>query len=164
MRLSVLVAELGHLMRSNSQRVAFSESCTGGLLSAIVTAEAGVSDFFQGAVVGYANSVKENILGVSKVSLSEFGAVSEKVAEEMANGICEKLGAHWGVAITGIAGPSGGTSEKPVGTVCFAVCGPKLVRAETKHFSGDRGHIQESAAKYALEFLIRCLKNNKKEN
>ncbi len=134
----------------------FAESCTGGLLSATLSSRAGVSSFFKGAVVSYSADVKINILGVSQKSIAEYGEVSVMVAEQMAAGACRSLNCDWSVAVTGIAGPSGGTVDKPVGTVCFAVCGPGIVMSEKKHIPGkDRVAIQQATAHHALEILCK---------
>lgn len=152
--------EVLEIMRSRKQRIAFAESCTGGLLSATVTSNAGVSDVFLGSVVSYGNEVKVDLLEVSNDSIREVGAVSERVAREMAHGAQKNLKSDWAVAITGIAGPSGGSKDKPVGTVWFAVVGPKVEAAEKKQFAGDRIRIQEQSVAHAIGFLKRSLINN----
>lgn len=137
--------------------MAFAESCTGGKLSSAVTEIPGASEVFMGSIVAYANTAKEALLSVSKNSLEKYGAVSEAVALEMAKGARNTMKTNWGVAITGIAGPKGGTPEKPVGTVCFAVVGPNFEEAVTKHFLGSRLEIQSQSVNYAREFLERGL-------
>ena len=152
-----LLDELLVKLRERKSSVGFAESCTGGLLSATVAARAGVSDVYMGAIVSYANHVKQNLLGVSADSLSKYGAVSEVVACEMAQGARRALKCEMSIAITGIAGPSGGTPDKPVGTVCIAVAGPNFERVETKRFQGDRQSIQRQAMQFALKFLVEQL-------
>lgn len=155
-----------HLRRLKNV-VSFAESCTGGKLSAKLTENPGVSDVFMGSVVCYANSAKEDILGVQRDSLIKEGAVSETVALEMAKGAKRVLKSDWSVAITGIAGPDGGTKDKPVGLVCFGVVGPGIEYTEKKLFMSEPGsdqrvRIQEQSAEWALDSLIAhmaCVKN-----
>ena len=147
---------LRHLRRTRN-RVSFAESCTGGKLSARLTEIAGVSDIFMGSVICYANSAKEDILGVLRETLIKEGAVSEASALQMASGAKRVLKSDWAVAITGIAGPDGGTKDKPVGTVCFGVVGPNVEYTEKKLFTGQRVQIQEQSAEWALEILIAQL-------
>ena len=140
--------------------VGFAESCTGGLLSSWVCARPGVSKVFTGAVVSYARSVKNQVLGVPLSLMQTHGEVSLPVAKAMAVGARKALGCDWSVSITGIAGPSGGTPEKPVGTVCFAVVGPGLEHQILKVFpaGGGRQDIQRQAALFAFEFLLSAMR------
>ncbi len=144
-------------LRSLKQTLGFAESCTGGLASATLSEVAGVSDIFLGSVVSYANEVKENLLKVSSGTLKNEGAVSEQVALQMAQGLRNQLKCHWSVSITGIAGPKGGTPDKPVGTVWFAVVGPGFESSRRKQFSGTRREIQKQAVETAFEFLKESL-------
>ena len=144
-------------LRSRKQNVGFGESCTGGLLSATLAAVPGVSDIFLGSIVSYAYQAKEDLLGVSHDSLMKEGAVSETVARQMAQGVRNQLKCHWSVSITGIAGPTGGSPEKPVGTVWFAVSGPGFETAEKKLFSGSRTDIQKQAVEFAVELLLKSM-------
>jgi PncC family amidohydrolase len=144
-------------LRSQKQTVGFGESCTGGLLSATLATVPGVSDIFMGSVVSYAYQAKVDLLGVSWSTLKAEGAVSEAVARQMAHGVRNQLKCHWSVSITGIAGPTGGTEEKPVGTVWFAVGGPGFEAAEKKLFSGSRTDVQEQSVEFALDFLLRSM-------
>jgi nicotinamide-nucleotide amidase len=153
-----LVQALLSELRSRKLTVSFAESCSGGRLSAQVAEVAGVSDVFLGSVVSYSYQAKVDLLGVSWETLNSEGAVSEKVARQMARGCCERLRSSWSVAITGIAGPSGGTEEKPVGTVWFATSGPNFDCAEKKVFSGNRIQIQEQSANFAIELLVKGIK------
>lgn len=153
--LNVLIRSL----REKKLTVSFAESCTGGRLSAFVAEQAGVSDIFLGAVVSYSNEAKVDLLGIRRDTLTNEGAVSEGVARQMAYGVRNKLKSHWSVAITGIAGPSGGTPTKPVGTVCFAVCGPGFEESWRRQFSGSRVEIQQQSVDMAIELLTEALKS-----
>lgn len=146
--------ELLRVLRARDLKIGFAESCTGGLLSGSFARVPGVSDVFLGSVVSYSNQVKIDLLGVSPTTLRFDGAVSERVAREMARGACEHLHVECSIAVTGIAGPSGGTPEKPVGTVWFAVRGPAFEAAVRRQFSGDRDAIQNQAVEFATEFLL----------
>lgn len=151
--------ELVSLLRSRKLTIAFAESCTGGLLSATVASLAGVSDVFMGSVVSYSYEAKVDLLGVQASTLKNEGAVSEGVALQMAQGARKQLQVDIALAITGIAGPTGGTPDKPVGTVCFAVSGPGLAEtAIRKHFSGMRAEVQDASVRFALEYLVLALR------
>lgn len=145
------------VLRRKAWTVGFAESCTGGRLSALVAEVPGVSDVFLGGVVSYSNEVKMKLLDVRPETLRSFGAVSEETAREMARGARTRLGVDVAVAVTGIAGPSGGTPVKPVGMVCFAAAGPGFEVATTQRFGGDRVAIQSQAAEFAMNFLRREL-------
>lgn len=149
------VQKLFQILKSKNATLGAAESCTGGQFSAKITAVPGSSEFFTGAVVSYANSVKEELLKVPQVDLKTDGAVSQKVAEKMAIGVRQLLNCTFSVSITGVAGPGGGTEEKPVGTVWFGISGPKFVKTEKKLFKGDRAQVQLCAVEFALELLIR---------
>ncbi len=142
-------------LRRRGQTLATAESCTGGLVSARLTDVAGASEAFVGGVVSYSNDVKENQLGVPLDVLVEHGAVSEEVARAMAAGARTRLGADWGIGITGIAGPTGGTEDKPVGLVHWAVAGPSGVWAEQRVFRGDRSVVREWSLNSSLDLLRR---------
>lgn len=145
-------------LREKKLSVSFAESCTGGRLSAFLTSQPGVSDIFMGSVVSYSNEVKIDLLGVRRDALKNEGAVSEGVARQMAYGVRNQLKSNWSVAITGIAGPSGGTPTKPVGTVCFAVCGPGFEQSWSRLYSGDRSEIQQQSVDTAIELLTEALR------
>jgi nicotinamide-nucleotide amidase len=145
------------MCRERGLTIATAESCTGGLLGARVTAIPGSSDVYVGGVVAYDNSVKKTLLGVRDASLSEHGAVSEQVAREMAEGCARSLGTRVGMAITGIAGPGGGTAEKPVGTVWIAVAGAGDTRTLGRVYVGDREEIRLRATQASLDQLRRAL-------
>jgi nicotinamide-nucleotide amidase len=142
--------------------LAIAESCTGGLAGELVTSEPGSSNFFRGGVVAYSDEVKTTVLGVKPETIADFGAVSEPAAREMAEGAKRVCGSTVAVAITGIAGPGGGTPDKPVGTVCFAVCGPGTTRTSTKLFAGNRERVRVAAAYYALDLARRYFDTRKR--
>jgi nicotinamide-nucleotide amidase len=140
------------------RRVATAESCTAGLVAARLTELPGASAYLVGGVVAYANDAKIDVLGVDPALIDAHGAVSEPVAEAMAAGACKRFGADTAVAVTGIAGPGGGTDEKPVGTVCFSVAtddGPTLTR--TIRLPGNRTDIRERSTTVAMHLLRRAL-------
>jgi nicotinamide-nucleotide amidase len=145
------------MCRERHLAIATAESCTGGLLGARITAIPGSSEVYVGGVVAYDNSVKTKLVGVRDVSLSEHGAVSEQVAREMAEGCARALGTQIGIGITGVAGPGGGTAEKPVGTVWVAVAGVGETRALGRVYVGDREEIRLRATQAALDQLRRAL-------
>ena len=126
-------------LRSVGQTVAVAESCTGGGLGAALTASPGASAVMLGGVIAYADAVKQALLGVSADQLTAHGAVSEVVAKAMAEGVRRALQSDWGLAVTGIAGPGGGSEEKPVGMVCFAIAGPRGTTGFTRHYGHTRG-------------------------
>ena len=148
------------LRRRGAQTLSFAESCTGGLLSALFASVAGVSDVYLGSVVSYSNQMKEEILRVPISLLRTMGAVSAPVAREMAVGVRDLARTSWAVSITGIAGPGGGSADKPVGTVCFAWVGPGVEKVERQQFSGSRAEIQKKSARHALETLLEQLGGN----
>jgi PncC family amidohydrolase len=135
------------------------ESCTGGLVSQTLTEVPGMSKVFNGAIVAYANSVKHDVLKVPSSALNKYGAVSEEVAVSMARGARKFLGSDWAISLTGIAGPSGGTREKPVGLVFIAVIGPDVEEAACYQFKGSRKMIQQKAAAQALKLLLENLED-----
>ena len=140
------------------RRIATAESCTAGLLAARLTDRPGSSDYVMGGLVSYSNAAKEQLLGVDPALIEANGAVSEPVAEAMARGALQRFGADTAVAITGIAGPGGGTAEKPVGTVCFTVKladGPTLTR--TMRLPGNRSDVRERSTTVAMHLLRRLL-------
>jgi nicotinamide-nucleotide amidase len=149
-------------LKAQEATLALAESCTGGLAGQIVTAEPGASAFFRGSVVSYADDIKLGLLGVKPETLADFGAVSEPCAREMAEGVKKLCGSTVAAALTGVAGPEGGSPEKPVGTVCFAVCGPGSTRTSTKLFAGDRDRIRMAAAYYALDLARRYFDTRKR--
>ena len=150
----------GNILRERKETLAVAESCTGGLLSSRITALAGSSDYFLGGIISYSNDVKINQLGVKQETLEKYGAVSKETACEMAKGICEKLHSTWGLAVTGVAGPGGGTEDKPVGTVWMAVCKEgKDVYPFTMNMPGERNSVQLRSAITVMDQLRRILQN-----
>ena len=146
----------GYLLRERAVRIGVAESCTGGLLLARLTDVPGSSAWVVGGVVAYANNVKIDELGVPAGLIADHGAVSEPVAQAMAEGVTRRLRCDVGVAVTGIAGPTGGTPTKPVGTVVLALAGPDSV-VKTMVFPGDRQQVRQSATTAALEMVRRAL-------
>jgi len=141
------------LLLEQNKTLSVAESCTGGYIAQLMTAMAGVSAVFKGGVVAYENSVKQNLLGVSAKALEAHGAVSREVVIEMARGIMESTGSDMAVATSGIAGPSGGTKEKPVGTVWIAIANGDAVRAEKFFFGGNRERVIKQSALKALNMV-----------
>jgi nicotinamide-nucleotide amidase len=145
------------LLRERGLTLATAESCTGGLVAARVTDVAGSSDVFLGSIVAYANGVKQAQLGVPETLLAEHGAVSAETASAMAAGAREALGADVAVSVTGVAGPGGGTEEKPVGRVYLHAIGPNGELARRLDFPGDRETIRVRAAVAALHLVRRLV-------
>jgi len=157
-QLLTLAEALGAALKKRGWMLALAESCTGGWAAQTVTAIAGSSAWFDRGFVTYSNAAKMEMLEVSEETLANFGAVSIETAKEMALGALKHSQAEITVAITGIAGPDGGSEEKPVGTVCFAWAASGAVLASgTEHFSGDRQRIRTQAVKTALRGLIKAL-------
>ena len=158
-----LAAVVGGLLRERGRTLATAESCTGGWLGERITAVPGSSDYYPGGVVVYSNRLKESLLGVPAELLAEHGAVSEAVARAMAGAVRRRLGADYGLAITGVAGPGGGSDEKPVGTVHLALAGPVEAGAKERvahrrvRFPGDRERVRWLSTQLALEMLRREL-------
>ena len=134
--------------------LATAESCTGGMIAARITAVPGSSDAFLGGVVSYANAAKMALLDVPQSVLDQAGAVSEACAAAMADGARQRLNADLAVAVTGIAGPTGGTPEKPIGLVCFGLAAADGVRTEHRIFTGDREAVRLQATEHALALLL----------
>lgn len=143
---------LGEQLLQRNWRIATAESCTGGGVAAAITAIPGSSAWFEYGIVSYANAAKEKLLGVSAETLAREGAVSEAVVTEMARGALALSGADIAIAISGVAGPAGGSPEKPVGTVWFAwAMATGEIKTELKCFDGDRAEVQWQAVLWALE-------------
>lgn len=154
--LLVLGSKLGHALKARGLKLVLAESCTGGWVSQAVTAIAGSSVWFDRGFVTYSNAAKQEMLEVAQQTLDMHGAVSEHTALEMALGALKHSHANITAAITGIAGPDGGTVEKPVGTVCFAwATDTGLSDSVTLYFSGDREQVRRESVKTALEGLLR---------
>jgi nicotinamide-nucleotide amidase len=153
-----LAQELGDTLLARGEWLAVAESCTGGWLAQSVTAIAGSSGWFDRGFVTYSNGAKVDMLGVPETTLERHGAVSEATARAMAQGVLAHSRADWAVAITGIAGPSGGSPEKTVGTVCFAWAAKERgCEAQTCHFAGDRAAVREQSVRHALTGLLQRL-------
>lgn len=148
---------LGALLVKRGLRLAAAESCTGGWIGKILTDVAGSSDWFEASLVTYSNAAKAQFLGVAESLLAEHGAVSEPVVRAMAEGAQERTGADVAVAVSGIAGPSGGSAEKPVGLVWFAWAHPEAISSERRVFPGDREAVRRRAVAFALERTIETL-------
>ncbi len=148
---------VGHLLRSKKATLAIAESCTGGLLGHLLTSVPGSSAYFERGIIAYSNQAKTSLLNVPEDLLIQVGAVSAPVADKMAEGIREISGATIGLGITGIAGPSGGTPEKPVGTVFIAIACAAGTASEEYHFVGDREQIKMASAYTALDWIRRYL-------
>lgn len=153
--------QIGNLLRSRQCTMGTAESCTGGYVAHLVTQVAGSSTYFVGGVVSYSNEVKRNVLGVSSDSLEAYGAVSRPVVEQMALGAIRILGCDCAVATSGIAGPGGGTVDKPVGTVWIAAAYKEHVVSSCFHFGGRRDENIQRAACMALKMLIDLLESVK---
>ena len=144
---------LGKLLRTRKKTLATAESCTGGLLGSLITDVPGSSDYFLGGIIAYDNRVKISLLGVKKESLARHGAVSQEIASAMAKNIRKKLSSDFGIAITGIAGPDGGSKTKPVGLVYIALADKKKVIVRKNIFRGARHKIKLQAARKALKIF-----------
>lgn len=153
---------IGNLLRSANQTLSTAESCTGGMIAHKITAVSGCSDYYKGSVVSYCNDVKMNQLGVSQSDLESHGAVSRPVVEQMAGGVRNLLATDYALATSGIAGPGGGTAEKPVGTVWMALATPDGIESRCCHFGTDRAENIEKASESALEMLLDFLLEREK--
>lgn len=145
---------LGDILRRKKLTLSAAESCTGGRVGDKITNISGSSDYFLGSAVTYSNEAKIALLGVGKASLDAYGAVSEQVAKEMALGCRKVFGSDIAVSTTGIAGPTGGSIEKPVGLVWFGVSDGKATKATKKTFPGDRESVKQAATSFAIEMLL----------
>jgi nicotinamide-nucleotide amidase len=152
-----LQAVVGDALRQRGWRVGVAESCTAGLLMARLTEVPGSSAWVAGGVVAYANDLKIELLGVPAEMIATHGAVSEPVALAMASGVRDRLGSEVGVGVTGIAGPGGGTTDKPVGTVAIAVKAPGHELVKTFRFPGDRQDVRTRSVAGALDLIRRML-------
>jgi nicotinamide-nucleotide amidase len=164
MNTSDIVTTLAEILQSKNWKMSAAESCTGGLVCASLTEVAGSSEWFERGYITYSNEAKMECLGVPGKLLEVYGAVSEEVAKAMAEGALIKAGVNAALSITGIAGPSGGSKEKPVGMVCFGWAirndaGDNRVVAKTIYFDGDRQNVRQQACDYALSELTKLLEN-----
>lgn len=150
--------ELVEILTKKQYKITTAESCTGGLVAATIVNVSGASEVFQAGFVTYANEAKEKELGVKSETLQTYGAVSEKTAKEMAIGCAAHAKAQVGISTTGIAGPGGGTAEKPVGFVYIGCAVRSNVYVEKNVFSGDRQQVRRQAADRAIGFALECIK------
>jgi PncC family amidohydrolase len=151
---------IGQLLVNRNLTMAVAESCTGGLIGDWITDVPGSSRHFVGGVIAYSNAAKTEILDVGKSTLTKWGAVSEQTVREMAAGVCRRFGTHVGVAVSGIAGPGGGTVAKPVGLVYVCVMAGKRVMVERHLFRGGRRMVKEQSAFAALQLCRRLLEGS----
>jgi len=149
-----LAAALGRASLGRGIRIATAESCTGGLVAGAITAVAGSSDWFDRGFVTYSNEAKMSELAVAPATIETFGAVSEETALAMARGALRSSNAGWSLAVTGVAGPSGGTPQKPVGTVCFAWAAPEAAETFRTVLPGTRADIRRESVRIALQGLL----------
>ncbi|MDH6358649.1 CinA family protein [Parabacteroides sp. PF5-9] len=154
---TVLIKQVGELLKSRKLSVGTAESCTGGRIASVFTSVPGSSAYFVGSIVSYSNVVKHKLLGVSEAVLDSYGAVSQPVVEQMALGIIQVLRCDCAVATSGIAGPDGGSPEKPVGTVWIAATFKKDVVSKCFYFEGDRQQVIQQSTDMALRLLLELL-------
>ncbi|NJD61892.1 MAG: CinA family protein [Deltaproteobacteria bacterium] len=152
-----LAERLGASLSGGDRLLAVAESCTGGGLCAAITEIPGSSRYFLGGVVAYHNAVKTRAIDVPEDRILSEGAVSEPVAISMAEGVKRRFGSDIGVGVTGVAGPGGGTPEKPVGTVCLGITAEGVRFSARRRFAGDREAVRNQAVAWALEELLRCM-------
>ena len=155
-----LVEQLVSLLCASTLKLATAESCTGGMIGALCTSISGSSQWYVGGCVTYTNELKIKMLDVSADTLEEFGAVSVEVAAEMATGVARSCGADVSISTTGIAGPTGGTDAKPVGTVCIGCHVQGDTYASMFHFQGDRHSVRSQSVSKALEMCLELLRRN----
>jgi len=166
--LLALARQTGEWLEQNGLKLVTAESCTGGWIGQIITTVPGSSVWYDRGFITYSNAAKQQMLHVQPQTLAQYGAVSEPTAREMAQGALSLSEAQIAVAVTGIAGPSGGSVEKPVGTVCFAwlleTAFTTSANSQTRHFSGDRAAIRRQSVAAALQGLLALLKNSAPPN
>jgi nicotinamide-nucleotide amidase len=148
---------IGDMLVERGLTIAVAESCTGGLIGNLLTDVPGSSRYFMGGIIVYSNRSKVDLLGVSPETIETYGAVSTQTAEEMAHGVKKRFNSHMGLSVTGIAGPDGGTKEKPVGTVFIGMIAEKDLFSGGYRFNGDRGRVKQQSALTALEWVKRYL-------
>ncbi len=156
-----LASKLGLLLQHKKWSISVAESCTGGLTGAVITEVPGTSFFFEGGVIAYSNEVKEKVLRVPKDVLEKHGAVSAQTVRAMAQGVSQLLGTQCAISVSGIAGPSGGTPDKPIGLVYIGFVTPNRTWEKRYIFTGDRQAIRECSVKQALLDIIGCLSEEK---
>ena len=152
-----LAQQVGAALKARGLKLVTAESCTGGWVAMALTAVAGSSEWFERGYVTYSNAAKREDLGVSEATLRQHGAVSEQTAREMAAGALKKDAAGVALSITGVAGPTGGTPDKPVGMVCFAWTDGSKMQSETRRFGGDRESVRRQSVVHALQQVLELL-------
>jgi len=151
--------ELQDILRNNKKTITTAESCTGGLVASMITKVSGSSDIFNGSIVSYSNKIKNQELNVNNETLEKFGAVSTEVVNEMLDGAIKKFEADFAIAISGIAGPTGATKNKPVGTVVIGISDANNAKIiDTFYFKGTREEVQIQAAKTSLKKILKFVK------
>ena len=149
--------EIIEILREKKETITFAESCTGGRIASKFTAISGASSVLNGSCVTYSNEIKSEWLGVKEKTLLKYGAVSKECVEEMLKGIIKLANANYAIAVSGIAGPTGGTEERPVGTVYIGILNSTNIMVEKYLFKGDRESIQKQATDMAIDFLKKNL-------
>jgi len=160
--MDALARKTGRRLKAARKKLVTAESCTGGWVAQALTSIAGSSAWFERGFVTYSNASKQDLLGVRKKTLKAHGAVSEETAREMALGALARSKGTLAVAVTGVAGPGGGSRDKPVGMVCFAWARRGLVESETRRFSGDRERVRRQSVIHALEGVLQTLTSRKR--
>lgn len=160
--MEIVDTELASIMNQDGGTLSVAESCSGGQLAAYLTAIPGCSEWFAGGVVSYSNRMKEQLLGVCAETLTSVGAVSESVARQMAEGVRRVCATSYGIGVTGIAGPSGGTADKPVGTVYIAWAMDAGTEVQRFNFKGDRSNVRAETVKEAVSGIKKRLTLPKK--
>jgi nicotinamide-nucleotide amidase len=155
-----LAVRLGQRLKAADALLVTAESCTGGWVAQAVTSVSGSSAWFERGFVTYSNAAKEELLGVPRATLERHGAVSEETAREMALGALRHSRGSVAVAVTGVAGPAGGTLAKPVGLVCFAWARHGETKSESRHFAGDRESVRRQSVERALQGVLELLDSN----
>lgn len=155
--LPTIAQQLGEILCKKNAKLTIAESCTGGAISEAITSVSGSSQWFEFGFVTYANSAKRQLLGVSEETLEQYGAVSEQVVKQMAQGAIKQSEADYAIAVSGVAGPDGGTEEKPVGTVWVCWQTPSQIWTHKLVLSGDRQAVRTKAVKKSLQQLLQHL-------
>ncbi|NOZ90811.1 MAG: CinA family protein [Epsilonproteobacteria bacterium] len=157
MKIKQITKKIIEILKVDNQTITFAESCTGGRVASAFTAISGASSVLNGSVVSYSNDIKSKWLGVKEKTLIDYGAVSSECVAEMLNGVSKMAEADYAIAISGIAGPTGGTEEKPVGTVYIGIKTPKEIIVKHYLFQGDRNSVQNQATISSIELLEKNL-------
>ncbi len=153
------IFDLVELLKDKKLTLSLAESCTGGLIGSVITSMPGSSTYFMGSAVTYSNQAKEDILGVSHDTLIKYGAVSEETAKEMAIGSKRIYKSDVAASVTGVAGPDGGSDEKPVGMVCIAVTDGNITVSSVNRFSGDRDEIRNASCEAVIRDILKLLES-----